>query len=323
LLKQLRSNDGKNRTTPVIGMSAFPDEIASYRNRFDELGVLMIAFDSNDAWRKSLSTFIESVDIKSTSITQLDFLIVCALEEERQGFRSTELMKVSEVVVGGLNVQYVYLDGDRRYLGGILRLGQMGLVACTYETTLALNLFRIDILCMTGICAGFSKQASLGQIIVGSPAWEYQAGKWSLNGFEIAPTQIPLKSQTRAIIDHTISKPDFEQALEARLDSNCPRPALRSKPKLAPFVTGSAVIADSQRLTHIEQQHRKIAALDMETFGIYFAAHESPNSPRHFFSSKCIVDLADEKKNDNLHQYGCTVSARATELLLRELLRSL
>jgi hypothetical protein len=53
---------------------------------------------------------------------------------------------------------------------------------------------------------------------------------------------------------------------------------------LAPFATGSAVIADGRRLEHIKMQHRKVAALDMETFGLYFAAHESTTSMKHYFS---------------------------------------
>jgi adenosylhomocysteine nucleosidase len=163
----------------------------------------------------------------------------------------------------------------------------------------------------------------LGQLVVASPAWEYQAGKWSENGFEIAPMQIPLASRTRAIIDHVVSREQFVQSLEIGVDQNYPRPSLRTKPVLAPFVTGSAVIADAKRLSHIEMQHRKVAALDMETYGLYFAVHEMPTSPKHYFSIKCVVDLADSSKADDLHNYGSSVAARATEELLRELLRGL
>jgi adenosylhomocysteine nucleosidase len=174
---------------------------------------------------------------------------------------------------------------------------------------------------MSGICAGFRDQVSLGQLVVGSPAWEYQAGKWSKNEFEIAPTQIPLNARTRSIIDHVISKEEFAQSVENGIDPNRARPSFRSQAILAPFVTGSAVIADAKKLAHIEIQHRKIAGLDMETFGLYFAAHETPASLQHFFSIKCVVDLADSNKGDDLHSYGCCVSARATEELVRELLK--
>ncbi|QOZ75117.1 hypothetical protein XH83_06495 [Bradyrhizobium sp. CCBAU 53351] len=321
LLRQLRSVEGKNRTTSVIGISAFPEEVAAYRDKFDELGVLITTFDDKGAWSRALLRVLENVSAKGDPRTDLDFLVICALEEERQGFEFTSLNKISEVVVGGLNVHYVRLPGEREYFGGIVRLSQMGLVASTYETAWALNVFRVKVLCMSGICAGFSKEVNLGQIVVGSPAWEYQAGKWSKNGFEIAPTQIPLKSQTRAIIDHVFSRDGFVQQLESRIDAGHRRPSLQSKPTLAPFVTGSAVMADAKRLEHIEKQHRKVAALDMETFGLYFVAHEAPAGLQHYFSAKCVVDLADSDKDDDLHHYGSSVAARATEALLLELLK--
>jgi nucleoside phosphorylase/CheY-like chemotaxis protein len=322
LLRQLRSEEGKNKTTSVIGLSSFPEEITAFREKFDELGVLIIAFDDTGVWTRSLLRVLEDVTSRTDARIDLDFLIICALEEEREGFKCTNLEKISEVVFGGLNVHYVRMLGDREYFGALLRLGQMGLVASTYETAWALNIFRIKILCMSGICAGFTGEANLGQLVVASPAWEYQAGKWSKNEFEIAPAQVPLKSQTRSTIDHVLAKDEFANYLEANIDPRYLRPPLRSTAILAPFATGSAVIADSKRLVHIEKQHRKVAALDMETFGLYFAAHEAPSSLQHYFSIKCVVDLADSTKGDDLHPYGCCVSARATEQLLRELFKT-
>jgi nucleoside phosphorylase len=143
-----------------------------------------------------------------------------------------------------------------------------------------------------------------------------------VNGFEIAPVQIPLYPNTRAVLDQAIAREQFAHYLEDGTRPGEIRPSRQSKAVLAPFATGSAVIADSQRLQHIEKQHRKVAALDMETFGLYFAAHERTSAVEHFFSVKCVVDLADSTKGDDLHAYGCVVSARAAEQLIRSLLIS-
>lgn len=322
LLRQLRSVEGRNSATAVVGISAFPSEIAAFRDKFQELGVLIVEFDEQGGWSKSLLRILEDAKSKSEARTDLDFLVVCALEDERQGFSRTDMIKVSDAVVRGLNIHYVRLRGDRDYFGGIMRLGQMGLVASTYETAWALNTFSVKILSMSGICAGFKSEVNLGQVVVGSPAWEYQAGKWAKDGFQIAPTQIPLISRTRAQIDHILSKDGIMNELESKIDASFVRPARPSPPVLAPFVTGSAVVANEARLAHIEHQHRKVAALDMETFGVYFAAHESSTNLQHYFSAKCVVDLADSAKDDDLHRYGCAVSARTTEILIRELLNS-
>jgi adenosylhomocysteine nucleosidase len=164
---------------------------------------------------------------------------------------------------------------------------------------------------MVGICAGISGNTTLGQLIVASPAWEYQAGKWSKDGFEIAPTQIPLRPLTRLAIEQAFSEPTIMDSLEQGMDSGCLRPTQRSRPSLAPAASGSAVIAQRSKLSHIEKQHRKVSAIDMESFGLYYAAHESSQFIPHFFSVKCVVDLGDAAKDDNLHAYGCHIAAKA------------
>jgi adenosylhomocysteine nucleosidase len=319
LLRELRSNEGRNRATMVICISAFPEEINAFRSNFDELGVLIIKFDDNGSWRRTLLRLLDDVTTRSVQPIELDFLVICALEEERRGFEQTGVDKISEAIVAGMNVHYVRLTGKRDLFGCIIRLSQMGLVASTYERTSALNAFRTKTLCMSGICAGFAKEARLGQLVVASPAWEYQAGKWSENEFEIAPVQIPLRPGTRALIDQAIARESFGAHVEKDLRVGIQRPTVWSNPMLAPFATGSAVIADAKRLKHIEQQHRKVAALDMETFGLYFAAHERSDAVKHFFSVKCVVDTADGNKNDHLHAYGCIAAARAAEALIIEL----
>lgn len=320
LLRQLRSQSGVNRSTQVVGLSAFPDEIESNRSTFDEHGVLVAEFDESGAWNTTLTRILEDARDRSTVPIDVDFLVICALEEERTGFRHTAFEKISEAVVSGLNVHYARLPASTEIFGGIIRLSQTGLVAATFETAIALSAFRTKSICMSGICAGFSNEANLGQLIVASPAWEYQAGKWSANGFEIAPMQVPLRPETRSIIDLAVKREEFARHLEEGLDTSTTRPRRQYTPLLAPFATGSAVIADVRRLEHVEKQHRKVAALDMETFGVYFAAHESTSRVQHYFSIKCVVDLADAEKNDDLHDYGCIVAARGAEFLTKELL---
>jgi nucleoside phosphorylase len=122
------------------------------------------------------------------------------------------------------------------------------------------------------------------------------------------------------VIDQALNDKGFLEELERGLDPKQLRPQRRIAPILAPAASGSAVIADAQRLMHIEQQHRKVAALDMEIYGLYYAAHEWNLNVEHYFATKCVVDLADAGKSDDLHAYGCAVSARAAVYLLKALL---
>lgn len=321
ILKQIRHESGLSKSSAVIGLSAYPEEVDEFRGHFEKAGVLIVTYDENDGWKATLEQTLLAVFHRRAGKREIDFIILTALDEERAGYEGTDLVHVGESIVAGLNVRLVELQEEgKRYRGALIKLRQMGLSGAILDATLALSAFDVPIICMSGICAGFSKRTTLGQLIFASPAWEYQAGKWSANGFEIAPTQIPLPSATRVILDQVIESNCFYDAMDARIDRNVAKPSRWTKPSLSPAATGSAVIADASRLEHIEQQHRKVAALDMESFGVYYAAHEAESNVRHFFSAKCVVDLADADKDDELHEYGCLASARATIFVLKRLL---
>ena len=319
LLRQLRMTGCPNKATTVIGISSFPEEIAAFRSQFDELGVLITRFDKEGSWSRALVNVENEIRSRSDVAIKVDFLMICALEEERDGFKRTALEKVTEANVSGLNVHYFKIPGAPELFGGVIRLSQIGLVAATFETALALSIFNTRVVGMSGICAGFAGRSHPGQLVIASPAWEYQAGKWSRNKFELAPLQVALRSGTRSLIDQVVSSGRFLEYVEAGIKIGETRPHSQQKVILGPCASGSAVIADRNRLVHIEAQHRKLAALDMETFGVYYVAHERQDLLDHFFSVKCIVDFADEDKADELHNYGCVVSARAAEQIIRAL----
>lgn len=321
MLRQIRDEESRNIGAVVIGVSAYPGEVSGFRESFERAGVLIVSYDDAGTWRVALAQTFSDVLRRQAMRQEIDFLILTALEEERAGFNSTNLVCEGDAIVAGLNVRYVQLAcGGRQYKGAIIKLRQMGLVAATLDSALALTAFNPRIICMSGICAGFADHVTLGQLVLASPAWEYQAGKWSDNNFQIAPTQIPLPARTRVIADQALSSDGIQTAMESALPRNVVRPSKLRAPVLAPAATGSAVIADATKLSHIQLQHRKIAALDMETFGLYYSAHEVNPPPEHFFSLKCVVDMADADKSDNLHEYGCVVAARATIYLIDKLL---
>lgn len=318
ILRQIRSAGSRNQSTAVVGLSAFPEEVESRKSQFEEHGVLIVKYDDEGSWKSSIESQLRVATSQRDDRRKLDFLVFVALQEELEGFRHTGWSFSSKGIVSGLDVQYVKDNLGRP--GAIVKLRGMGLVAATLDVAIGLNAFSTKIVCMSGICAGFSDNASLGQVVVPSPAWEYQAGKWSEGDFEISPLQIQLRPITKVKIEQLFQRDNILNVLERNFDRRWKRPSQISIPTIAPATTGSAVVADSSRLQHIEKQHRKVAALDMESYGLYFACHEIHLHVEHFFSAKAIVDLADADKGDDLHSYGCAVSARCVEAIVETLL---
>ena len=308
LLKVLRRGGDRNSGANVIGLSAYPDELKASRSIFEGEGILLIEYDGLGTWRGALRSTIAQARSRQDQRENLSFLVLVALREERDGLEEGGFEFVSDAVVNGLNVRY--LRAPNGLHGAVVLLRQIGLVIATLEASIALKTFDTKVFCMTGICAGFAGKVEIGQILVASPVWEYQVGKWSSNGFAIAPNQIRLRARTRVLLDQLCQKPQLTAFLEHGLQRNALRPPRRCEPSIRPFVSGSAVIADESRLKHVTVQHRDIAGLDMEAYALYLASHELAESEMHFFAAKCVVDLADTQKSDDFHQYGCFVSAR-------------
>ena len=316
LLRQIRAIDGLNKNSVVVGLSAYPSEVSSARDSFGRYGVLLVEYDEESGWADILCRLRDDVLVRSNPAQALDFIIMVALEEERAAMRRTELTLQGCAIRKGLNVEFVEIPGAVVRRGAIVLLRQMGLVAATLDTAVAIETFRPTVLCIVGICAGISGEVELGQIVLASPAWEYQAGKWTQNDFLIAPYQVPIRPGTRVIAEQALGRLKLEN-LEKDLALEVSRPSHRTRPIVAPGATGSAVIADEGRLSHIDKQHRKLAVLDMETFGVYSASYESSFHVLHYFSLKTVVDLADTSKSDDLHEYGCVVAARAAVEVIR------
>lgn len=312
LLKNLRKKGSPNIETPVVGLSAFPAEAGKVKDEFASFAVVMIEYGDDGAWKLGVRRIFDTALSRMPKVDPLDFVIMVALDEERDGYSLSDAVIGEKDVVEGLNVHYISIGASHTINGAIVRCRQMGLAASIFDTCTAIRVFQPRAVAMSGICAGFSSKVKLGQLVLASTSWEYQAGKWAKDSFEIAPHQIPLRPATKAIAEKVLGNVDTFASWENDLPFAMGRPAVRTMPSIAPVATGSAVIADQKRLSNISVQHRKLAAIDMETFGIYFACHESEWFVDHFFSLKCVVDHADSSKGDELHQYGSVVSARAT-----------
>jgi len=318
LLRQFRSLDGKNKNSVIVGLSAYPEEMTSAKDSFDKFGVILLEYDEADRWKQTVARITDDVISRDRQDDPLDFLIVVALPEEKSGYDQTSLNMGHQSIREGLNVTFVDLLLDVPRRGAIVLQRQMGLISATFDTATAIATFRPKVVCMSGICAGMADKSELGQLILPSPTWEYQAGKWAQDDFLIAPHQVQIRPATKVIAEQVFARTCFEE-LERDIPLSVPRPKLREIPVVAPGATGSAVVASSEKLDHIVKQHRKLAVIDMEVHGVYSAVHENAVYVPHYFAVKCVVDHADSAKGDDLHAYGSIVSARMTIQLLSAL----
>jgi adenosylhomocysteine nucleosidase len=309
-LLQMLNYSGMQRI-PVLAITAYSEEAAQQRAAFSARGCIIYNYDEKHLWSQALDVFIAQAMEKG----RYDFLIFAAIKPERDAYIKLVTSGVESIQRGGLDLLEFDIDGKP---GAVILLPRMGIVNAAVIVARALESYTPNVVAMSGICAGIGSGAELGQLLITDVVWEYQSGKWIKEIFEAEPYQVNIPQDTRLTLSKLLDNNGLLTELETHFSGEV-RPSRRSSPRLAPFATGSAVIASEKRLAAVQQQHRKVAGLDMEVFGFHRAIELSGQSP-HAFSAKVVVDRGDAAKEDSLHEYGCIISAAFVLQALRELL---
>ena len=288
---------GKNDAL-LLAISSYPDDFPEVRADFEAQGCILADYRNVPGWKSTLNHLL--TQLKKN--VRMDFLIFCALHEERKPY--VVLADGKQVNRGGINCWDFEFEGRK---GSVVLLPQMGLVNAAIVAATCIDRYRPKIIGMSGICGGFSKRAKLGQLLISRMVYEYQSGKWSTDGFQNEPYQVSTEAnfitQLQEILD------DENLIVELEHGHRGTRPTEASDPALAVFTSGSAVIADKDYLMQIERFHRKVNGLDMEVFAVQRAAELSVSKPV-CVCAKTVVDLCDDEKNDSIHSYGSFISAK-------------
>lgn len=297
---QMLDYSGKKKI-PVIAITAFEEEADQYRSSFSARGCLIFNVDDKELWSQALEIFIA----QALDRNRYDFIIFAALPEERQPYGAFPELEVSSVTRQGIDLWDCEF---KKWIGTIVLLPRMGLVNASATVAKVLANYTPRVVAMSGICGGIKDRGALGQLLVTDVCWEYQSGKWLGDVQKAEPYQVSIAHSTRIVMSKMLEDPKLLAGLEAGF-SGSNRPSKMVDPAMAIFTSGSAVIASQRRLKAVEQQHRKVAGIDMELYGFHRAVELSGHL-LHSFSAKVVVDKADESKGDELHDYGCYVSAK-------------
>jgi nucleoside phosphorylase len=86
--------------------------------------------------------------------------------------------------------------------------------------------------------------------------------------------------------------------------------------------SGAAVISNAEYVAGKIQHQRKLLAIDMETYAVFYSTQNCTDPKPKALSIKCISDHADAHKNDAVQKYGSFISANATDYIIRNILFS-
>lgn len=328
-LRDINSNPSLNPPIHIIGLTEFGDLKSKFDADFHSHLWHLINYEATEInWQDKLKNVTyhlistrNSFFEKQQNDLECDIAIITALNTPEFDF----ILKLSD------NWKTFQLPGDAtKYYSTLFSAknktlkviaacaDQMGMTAtANLSTKICLN-FKPKYLFMGGICAGLKERdLNFGDIIIAEQSWDYGSGKMKeikYDGtiqdivFEPDPRPIPLCPELKAKINSFLRKTDVVIKIQQEWKSAKPKHSLQAK--LGPVASGSYVIASDSILQDIKGQQRKLLGIEMEAYGLYYSAENSPNEYTKPIMIKSVSDFGDASKNDGFQEYAAYTSAQ-------------
>lgn len=260
-------------------------------------------------------------DLSSDVAFESDIGIICALEHPeftavRDAFGGASAWKE----IGEARYTHIYRETSLSTVSGkTLRViatasTSMGLTAAAIATTQMIMQFRPRLIVMIGIAAGTrSGNKQFGDVLVADPSVDYNSGKVvhekGIREFLPDPYPIGLNARLRSVLQKYGSNKDVFVQIRSKWKGELPPFANRLH--IGPLGAADQVIDDPNRVLEITKNWRKLVGVEMETYAVYRACHESPDPKPRSVSFKAVCDFAAEK-TDSWQPYAAFTAAQFT-----------
>ena len=315
----------------IIGVTSGYDTYNEIKNEFESRLIPLLLWDDPNICLTKIKKKIEyliKVDKQTEKQNPIDFLVITAVEEEFASLHA-QFSDWQVISIDNDATQYykktLIIEGMEKTLV-LLKLPEMGMISASCITTKAIDIFSPQTVFMIGICGGVKGKVELTDLVIADKSWDYGSGKTnplddSNYSLESAPNQIPVSPYFISKIEREKDE-IMREIIEEWNSRHSERDHINPKIHTAPMPSGASVVCDEKMIKAIIQpQHRKVVALDMETYGVYFATRHSSIPNINCVSIKSVSDFANSEKNDNYHEACCFISSKfLVKLIMRNFL---
>ena len=198
------------------------------------------------------------------------------------------------------------------------RQDEMGMTASATLTMKLIEHFRPKYIIMPGIAAGTLEEAGgaqmYGDVVLADMVWNYSNGKYvPKDQASIVFGEVGFKPRpTVAKIDEELL-PYFEKAISSEHNE--------THVHIGAIASGSAVVANKSILDNqVKGQFDTTKGLEMEGYGVaYAASHATEPHPRAIIA-KSVCDFADNRKSDKYQKFAAYTSCEFVKLMIEEIL---
>lgn len=307
----------------ILGITQMPDVPAEYQESFDDnLWSLFCYGPEYHDWEDKLSRKIQyllnsKLRLRQNPDYDYDVAIINALPEPEHS--------VMMDVFGGDWTQEVFecdkcetyftktLEKDNGEKIRIVSVAQpqMASTASAALTAKMLYHYRPRYLFMTGIAAAVdSKECSLGDIMVASECWDGASGKYKDGKFHPDPRHLNVDPVMINILSNAKRNKKLLKEITAASAFATKKKLKDVRVHIGQMASVPAVIAMEDKIKEISEHARKLMGIEMETYGVYYAAeHSVEPRPKYWASIKSVSDYATVKKRDKFQNYASYTSA--------------
>ena len=322
-LNYIKAEDDVYKPYFVIGNSAV-DDSDKYTDFFtDHLYYLLKYDETDDGWKDALMAKILYFNqlkkkIQTDSRYDYDVAFVTALPMEfdevinAKGYKWTRHEEYDP-----MTIYYTTAITNRKKQK--LRIvaayaDQMGMSASALLTAKIIYNFHPRYVIMTGICATVADDLELGDILVFNQSWNGNCGKLK-DGKKKETLFLPdfhyeiLEPKIKTIVDEYSRDRSDLNNIKAGFKYKAGKPKAELNVHCLDVTSVSAVTQSKVIVDLLKDKARKLAGLEMEGYGVYYAAKHCLDPAPIPIVIKAAADRADAHKSDNYQQYCAYVSA--------------
>jgi nucleoside phosphorylase len=326
LLEEMFAGDDLRTPGDVIGISRDAVAVAGIRSSIGEHVLALVEEDPDGLWRARLEEKVRYVRntrrgrlLAARTSYDFDVAIITALDKEAQPYRELLELTPCGEFPGGEEFSFQGLDGYAKR-GVLVRVGKSGQAPAASVSQAVISQLRPRLVMMTGFCGGVEERVALGDVAVFASAASWDYGKWVEGADEVPLFKArpdPLNMSVRGIAENLrflIGRPYRFNVETLDLFRRLVGEAA-PEPKVVSVAAGSgvSVVTSEQILSRIVDLNENIHAVDMESYGFYYACLNTTVIRPDFVCIKGVADHCNGKKDSKWHA-GCSLLSASLAL---------
>lgn len=312
----------------IIVLTAHEELKNKYKMDIEKQSFDIVVFDdSSEEWKEKIIdklTYLQRIEISPGLRREYiyDVAILTAVPREYQAVQKLgEWKKVS--IEGDSTIYYEtkWKKGSDTISIVTTKLPQMGMVAAATVSMKLIANFAPRYIIMPGIAAGVKAEYEFGDIIIPREVKDYCSGKYSTPGNKKEKEEAK-RNPLKFFVPTASSIPTDEDVFNSAIDNyefelqkiykNWPGHERYKVPSIRNgyIASGDSVVQNDEVVKMMITNHlRQADGLDMEAYGMYYAARQSVTPKPIPICMKAISDFADKEKSDEHQDYAAYISA--------------